>query len=202
MPSLVTDLSPMQHVWLTENQGGRGEPMDVDIDMAPEPFYIEQRSTIFRLGGRPPPFPPRIPPVEEPSPWEAPRAPSREFQGYQYSLQPAAQPYPSYPRSNGHLSSAENFRPRPASAGGRAPIFPHSGDKLTWQQSFENLQVYQQIYGDCNVPQKYKENRKLGGWVNKQRKKKKNPAKYGKLTEEQIESLNNLGFKWNLENGC
>ena len=44
-------------------------------------------------------------------------------------------------------------------------VFPHSDDKLTWQQSFENLKIYKRIYGDCNVPQKYKMNVKLGGWV-------------------------------------
>jgi hypothetical protein len=44
-------------------------------------------------------------------------------------------------------------------------VFPHSDDKLTWQQSFENLKIYKRIYGDCNVPQKYKLNVKLGGWV-------------------------------------
>lgn len=49
--------------------------------------------------------------------------------------------------------------------GGKRPAFPHNGEKLTWQQSFENLQAYKQTYGDCNVPQKYKLNQKLGGWV-------------------------------------
>jgi len=49
--------------------------------------------------------------------------------------------------------------------GGKRPVFPHGGEKLTWQQSFENLIVYKQTYGDCNVPQKYKLNPKLGGWV-------------------------------------
>lgn len=79
------------------------------------------------------------------------------------------------------------------------PTYPHLGEKLTWQQSYENLKVYKKTYGDCNVPQKYKENPKLGGWVNKQRKKKKNPSKYGRLTESQTKELNDLGFKWNLE---
>ena len=27
------------------------------------------------------------------------------------------------------------------------PIYPHQGEKLTWQQSFENLQVYKKTYG-------------------------------------------------------
>jgi Helicase associated domain len=40
-------------------------------------------------------------------------------------------------------------------------------------------------------------NPKLGRWINKQRKKKKNPDKYGALTVEQVEQLENLGFAWN-----
>jgi hypothetical protein len=35
---------------------------------------------------------------------------------------------------------------------------------------------------------------------NKQRKKKKNPIKYGKLTEEQITAMETIGFKWNVDN--
>jgi hypothetical protein len=27
------------------------------------------------------------------------------------------------------------------------PIYPHQGDKLTWQQSYENLQIYKKTYG-------------------------------------------------------
>jgi len=42
------------------------------------------------------------------------------------------------------------------------PNFPHKGDKLTWQESYDNLVAYKEHYGDCNVPQKYKGNPKLG----------------------------------------
>jgi len=48
---------------------------------------------------------------------------------------------------------------------GKTPIYPHIGEKLTWEQSFQNLQVYKNVFGDCNVPQKYRGNPKLGGWV-------------------------------------
>jgi len=46
------------------------------------------------------------------------------------------------------------------------------------------------------VPQKYFLNPKLGRWVNKQRKKKKNPSKYGPLTDEQIDQLEAIDFVW------
>ena len=52
-----------------------------------------------------------------------------------------------------------------SSAAGKSPAFPHDGEKLSWQQSYENLQVYKEAFGDCNVPQKFKMNMKLGGWV-------------------------------------
>lgn len=54
---------------------------------------------------------------------------------------------------------------RPRSPSSTPIVFPHVEEKLTWQQSFENLKIYKNIYGDCNVPQKYKLNVKLGGWV-------------------------------------
>jgi hypothetical protein len=47
------------------------------------------------------------------------------------------------------------------------------------------------------VPQKYGLNPKLGRWVNKQRKKKKNPAKYGAMVDEQVQQLGDIGFQWN-----
>jgi hypothetical protein len=153
----------------------------------------------------------------------------------------------SISREHGHYDRNSTYTTPPNSdnVGGtdKAIVFPHSEDKLTWQQSFENLQLYKRIYGDCNVPQKYKMNVKLGGWVvricmeifmleqnychitiaqshcrccffhfkiinihsksikkNKQRKKKKNPVKYGKLTEEQITAMEEIGFKWIVEN--
>jgi hypothetical protein len=76
------------------------------------------------------------------------------------------------------------------------PTFPHQGEKLTWNESYENLLVYKNHYGDCNVPQKYKGNVKLGGWVNKQRKKNRNPTKYGSLKKDHFELLTKVGFKW------
>jgi Helicase associated domain len=36
----------------------------------------------------------------------------------------------------------------------------------------------------------------LGGWVHRQRLKKKSPRKYGGLTDCQINQLDELGFCW------
>lgn len=104
--------------------------------------------------------------------------------------------------STGGGGGEPHHHPHPSASSGTSPYYPHKGEKLTWQQSFENLQVYKQTYGDCDVPQKYKHNVKLGGWVNKQRKKKKNPSKYGKLSDAQVSMMESIGFKWNVEQGC
>lgn len=106
---------------------------------------------------------------------------------------------PRTPRVNTQQSKAEHREEKnssPSSTSERFPTFPHDGKKLTWMESFENLQAYKNHYGDCNVPQKYKGNTKLGGWVNKQRKKYRNPSKYGTLKKEHVKMLEDLGFKW------
>ena len=64
-----------------------------------------------------------------------------------------------------HRNHMHTPHPSDSNSINKTIIFPHSDDKLTWEQSFENLKIYKHIYGDCNVPQKYKMNVKLGGWV-------------------------------------
>ena len=68
-------------------------------------------------------------------------------------------------RNSMHTSTPHHHHSDHIGMNNKSIIFPHSEDKLTWQQSFENLKIYKRIYGDCNVPQKYKMNVKLGGWV-------------------------------------
>ena len=70
---------------------------------------------------------------------------------------------------------------------------------------FEEMVKYKEKYGDCLVPQKYG---KLGGWVDRQRKRYKvtlsdkpqtTKAKLKELSAEQIEQLNGLGFVWQVK---
>ena len=61
-----------------------------------------------------------------------------------------------------------------------------------WQEMFTALVDYKEHYGNCNVPQSWKENPKLGNWCNNQRRAKKK----GKLTQERIQQLESLGFVW------
>ena len=39
----------------------------------------------------------------------------------------------------------------------------------TWEDRLSELADYRKIYGHCNVPQYYSENKKLGCWVQTQR---------------------------------
>lgn len=40
---------------------------------------------------------------------------------------------------------------------------------MDWDQYFEELKAFKARFGHCNVPRGYKENKKLGRWVDKQR---------------------------------
>jgi hypothetical protein len=63
-----------------------------------------------------------------------------------------------------------------------------------WDEMFTTLAEYKAAMGNCDVPQTYAENRKLGNWVITQR----TYYKRGRLDAEQIERLNALGFNWSL----
>lgn len=63
--------------------------------------------------------------------------------------------------------------------------------KRTWIESFEALKRYKERHGNTLVPvHTCKEDPALGGWVNHQRSKK------CKLSDEQLEKLNSIGFAW------
>ena len=57
---------------------------------------------------------------------------------------------------------------------------------------FEVLKEYKGKHGNCNVPLNWTENKQFGTWVSKQRQN----YKKGKLTEDRIKRLENLGFVW------
>lgn len=69
-----------------------------------------------------------------------------------------------------------------------------------WDAKYEKLKEYRAKYGDCRVPQHWKENKGLGKFVSRQRylyclweqgKFENNP-----LTQERIDKLKALGFCW------
>lgn len=62
--------------------------------------------------------------------------------------------------------------------------------KRTWGEFYQALCVYKSAHNDCNVPQRYNKDRRLGAWVGEQRRDR------NKLSEEQRDQLDNLGFNW------
>jgi len=68
----------------------------------------------------------------------------------------------------------------------------------TWMDRFMELKRYKDEHGDCNVPQKWKQNTSLGRWVDNQKTqhKKLYDGKPTHLTVERIQLLVSLGFNW------
>ena len=73
-----------------------------------------------------------------------------------------------------------------------------SGKYAPWEVRRKQLANYKTAVGDTNVPQGYEENKQLGLWVKTQRYQYKR-LKQGKpslMTEERIQSLNEIDFLW------
>jgi len=65
-----------------------------------------------------------------------------------------------------------------------------------WNDLFEELKVYKQEHGDCNVPRSYSKNRKLALWVKIQR----DAYRKDKLSDDRKTKLQSIGFSWSLYN--
>ena len=79
---------------------------------------------------------------------------------------------------------------------GVVPFRVRRGSKVPWGDMFSLLQRYQQREGDCNVPNKYKEDgQPLGVWLSKQRHNKKK----SKLDPERKAWLEKLGVVWSFK---
>jgi superfamily II DNA or RNA helicase len=67
-------------------------------------------------------------------------------------------------------------------------------DKLgvTWDERFGELVAYKKRFGHCNVPQRWTENLQLATWISNVRRSRKQ----GKLSEDRIQRLNQIGFVW------
>ena len=63
---------------------------------------------------------------------------------------------------------------------------PYSND---WDSKYEELVLYHNENGHCNVPVRHEQ---LGNWVNRQRQQ----YKLEKLSAERIRRLEEIGFKW------
>jgi len=61
-----------------------------------------------------------------------------------------------------------------------------------WEAMFTELAKFKQQHGHCNVPAQFTENPQLGRWVVSQRSRR------DKLSTDQIERLEALGFQWDV----
>lgn len=70
--------------------------------------------------------------------------------------------------------------------------FSWKPDEEAWEMQFQNLVSYKKEYGDCLVPQDWKD-KTFGNWVSTQRLSKRNE----KLDADKIAMLDSIGFVWN-----
>ena len=67
--------------------------------------------------------------------------------------------------------------------------FVEQSAKVPWETQFNELVEYKANHGDCNVPARQGQ---LGRWVHNQRSN----YKEGKLPQDCIDRLNDIGFDW------
>jgi hypothetical protein len=75
--------------------------------------------------------------------------------------------------------------------------FSWNAKESKWHLRYSQLMMYKREHGHCNIPQEYKPNPPLGEWALAQRKHFKN----GKLSQERITKLNELGYCWDPRRG-
>ena len=70
----------------------------------------------------------------------------------------------------------------------------------TWGARFEELQLYKEAYGHCNVPCRWKENPPLGQWVHTQRKEFRmwRDSQQTSMNHFRFVALQDIGFEWRL----
>jgi hypothetical protein len=115
MPTLISELTPLQSQWLYENQLTRGDSYEEKWHRFDPSFD----TTIFRSK-----------PHKRKLPYE---------DDHVTKSRRSSSPVPA-----AHQQQQHRHVPKPVNHG---PRFPHTGEKLTWAQSRENLKVYYDHYG-------------------------------------------------------
>ena len=67
---------------------------------------------------------------------------------------------------------------------------------IAWQQKFNELQEFRDVYGHCNITRNYLKNKQLATWVSEQRSQ----YKLNILKPDRISKLESIGFVWNFKN--
>jgi hypothetical protein len=65
-------------------------------------------------------------------------------------------------------------------------------ERRNWDEMFARLELYREKFGDTLVPQSWKTDRSLAGWVSKQRTN----FNRGLILPERIQRLEKIGFEW------
>jgi hypothetical protein len=70
--------------------------------------------------------------------------------------------------------------------------------RAAWEERLNEIVIFRERYGHCNVPSKYPENPQLSIWVKCQRRQHKlcSDDKRSNMTQERISKLADLGFVW------
>jgi hypothetical protein len=76
--------------------------------------------------------------------------------------------------------------------------FVWDAQEMLWQTRFDELKAYALNHGHCDVPHNYDLNTKLPTWIKCQRRQYKllQQGKTSNMTQERIDMLLQLGFKW------
>ena len=85
-----------------------------------------------------------------------------------------------------------------------APAQSKSRKKTSFDERCNQLLQYKEQFGDCNVPQRYAENKSLGVWCRHMRAAyrsiQKGVAPACSLPQDRMDKLEELGFEWNVIN--
>jgi len=70
----------------------------------------------------------------------------------------------------------------------------------SWEKHYQNLSLYKENHGHCNVPKNWKDNKELGSWVRNQRAQywSMKISKKGPMTRKRVLALEHIGFQWKL----
>lgn len=75
------------------------------------------------------------------------------------------------------------------------PRFP------SWEDRYRELILFKNEHGHCDVPKRWKENQALGRWVLAQRKRYRGANRRSPISQDEINKLESIGFKWSLVGG-
>jgi hypothetical protein len=70
--------------------------------------------------------------------------------------------------------------------------FEWDSDEAVWKEMFSALALFKSQHGHCDVPQKWRQNKKLATWISTQRQRKKR----GKLSVIRVKRLEDIGVTW------